>query len=200
MTARYFWTTPEIAIVREHYPVGGVRACMAALPDRTCGSIFQQAAKLGLRSPVESKRGTPRKWYQADMFSDHAIRAVYENKPTNSAVKQLAARIGRPRWWVSKRALALGLQLPRFKEAAWSDDEIELLEANAHKSVTALARLFKASGYSRTQTSISVKRKRLALGITASRQMAGLYTANQIATLRKVDKLWFIEMMGRAAA
>jgi hypothetical protein len=251
--SRYFWTTPEIAIVRAHYAAHGVEACMQLLKTRTRGSIYQQAAKLGLSSRPE-RAGKPKRHYQINAFTDHAIRAVYENNPEKLAVRKLADRIGRQRWWVSKRAQQLGLVTPRFKEAAWTDEEMELLDAHAHKNAQVIARIFKARGYSRTATAINLQRKRKALGVTASRNSAGLYSANQVAILmgvdsktitrwirvgmlnarkrgtertevqggdewevtladvrifvvgnpnsvdlRKVDRLWFIEMLGKAA-
>lgn len=249
------WTVPEVTIVRQQYPVAGVEACLALLPHRTKGSIYQQAAKLGLGFRA-SKAGNPRKRWQTDLFTDDAIRAVYMATPKKNDVLELARRIGRPRWWVSKRAVQLGLKVPRFKEAAWTEDELDLLEKHAHKDVRTIARTFRAHGYTRSETSIHVKRKRLALGVRELRQQAGLYSAAQVASLmgvdgktltrwinlgwmktagrrgtarvveqggdaheinadqirqfivehpervdlRKVDRLWFIELLGRTAA
>lgn len=183
---RHFWTTTEISIVRQHYPAGGAQACKALLPHRSIGSICQQAAKLGAFTD-RSRAARTRRQHRADIFSDAAIRAVYENAPRRNAVKDLADKIGKPRWWVTKRATALGLVVPRFKEAVWTEDEVDLLERNAHKSAAVIERIFRKHGYSRTATSITVKRKRLALGVTVSRQAVGLYSANQVATLMGVD-------------
>lgn len=253
MSARYFWTMPETAIVRGQYPVAGVEACLAQLPHRTRGAIYQQAFKLGLRCAAESKRGRPRQRYRHDVFSDAAILETYRARPTKNAVNRLAQRLGKPRWWVYKRAIRMGLTVPRFAEPAWSEAEIELLAEHSHKNLDVISRILRKHGFKRTPTAIRVKQKRMQIGVTAARREAGIYSANQIAALlgidrkgvtrwihlgyldvakrgtahdesrdhwevttaalrrfivahpecidlRKVDKLWFIELLGRAAA
>ncbi len=45
----HFWTTKEVAILREHYPRGGGVACLDLLPDREIQAIYRKAATLGLR-------------------------------------------------------------------------------------------------------------------------------------------------------
>ncbi|HZR35163.1 MAG TPA: hypothetical protein VFA75_07290 [Nevskia sp.] len=239
-------------MVREHYPVAGLDGCQALLPQRSRGSIYQQAAKMKLRAPgmVKVRQNWPK-----DPFIDASIRTVYERKPERRAVVELAERIGRPRWWVCKRARELGLVGPRFKESPWTDAELELLGEHAHKSLGSLARIFRKHGFPRSETAIKVKLKRLGLSLIDARQIAGLYSAHQLAglfgvdgktvtrwislgmmkasrrgtarteaqggddwqvtekqvrqfiinnpqsvDLRKVDKLWFIETLGRAAA
>lgn len=49
MKIRY-WTTAELSVLREFYPIGGYKACKERLPHRSQTSIHQQAAKLGIRS------------------------------------------------------------------------------------------------------------------------------------------------------
>ena len=49
MTFEY-WTTRELSILREQYPVGGYKACKERLPLRTESSIRQQAAKQGIKA------------------------------------------------------------------------------------------------------------------------------------------------------
>lgn len=48
-TVRY-WTTSELSVLREHYPTGGCKACQERLPHRSQTSIYQQAAKIGIRT------------------------------------------------------------------------------------------------------------------------------------------------------
>src|SRR5690606_10739093 len=45
---RHFWTTRELKLVEQLYPAGGLPACLAALPNRTAGAIYQKAGVLGL--------------------------------------------------------------------------------------------------------------------------------------------------------
>lgn len=44
------WTPDEVAILRAHYPTGGLEAVQPLLPDRSWHSIYVKANKLGLRS------------------------------------------------------------------------------------------------------------------------------------------------------
>lgn len=43
------WTSAEVAILREHYPAGGLEAAQSLLPSRSWHSIYVKAHKLGLR-------------------------------------------------------------------------------------------------------------------------------------------------------
>ena len=45
------WTAAEVAILREHYPLGGNKACLPQLPGRSWYAIRVKANKLGLRAP-----------------------------------------------------------------------------------------------------------------------------------------------------
>jgi hypothetical protein len=181
---RHFWTTRETSVVRDNYPHGGLDACEPLLPNRTRASIYQQAMKMGLRAPGQLRL---RMSWPKDPFIDASIRATYEKVPERQDVVKLAERIGRPRWWVSKRARELGLVGPRFKESAWTDDELELLTDNAHMSLPVLARKFRAKGWNRTETAIKLKLKRLHISRIESRREAGLYSANQVALFMGVD-------------
>jgi len=50
MTRPYHhWTTGDLRVLREHYPIGGVRECMKHLPALTSKSIREQAAKWGIK-------------------------------------------------------------------------------------------------------------------------------------------------------
>lgn len=48
MKSKRQWTAPEIAVLREHYPVMG-NACVRHLPGRSSGAVTSQAGRLGLR-------------------------------------------------------------------------------------------------------------------------------------------------------
>jgi hypothetical protein len=177
---RYFWTTPELAIIREHYPTGGVPACAERLPGRTVGAIHQQARKMGLFAP---KGGTPRPAYGSSEFIDAQICRVYTGKPTKGAIRDLAKRIGRPRHWVSRRAAALGMALPRFRDQPWSEQELAILENATHLRPEAIRARLKKAGFTRTINAITVKRKRL--GLRLDREEV---SANELAVLMGVDR------------
>lgn len=178
------WTTREVAILRAHYAMGGAAACAAQLPQRSLAAIQNKAKQLGLRAPQSPPR--QRRWASSEAM-DAEIRRVYRTEPRKNAVNALAERIQRPRWWVSKRARQLGLIAPRFKEPAWSKEELALLEQHAHKADEVIARILRRAGFSRSASAIHVKRRRVKLTVVDGRRDAGLYSANEVAALLGVD-------------
>jgi hypothetical protein len=180
---RYFWTAREISLVREHYPVGGVDACLRHV-QRGRQSIYQRAASMGLRAPGQT--GVREHWPN-DPEIDARIKRLHETPLHKGAIAEFAKRISRPRWYVSKRARELGLKTPRFKEAAWSAAEIQILHDTAHVGTKNARRAFARHGYSRSETAIHVKRKRERISVVQAAQDAGHYTANQVADLFGID-------------
>lgn len=179
----YNWTTKEIALVREHYPRGGVAACLPHL-SRSRGSIYQHANAMGLRAPGES--GARESWPN-DPEIDARIRRLHETPLLKGAIAEFADKIKRPRWYVSRRARELGLKTPRFKESPWTPVEIELLHKTAHIGTANARAQFLRSGFNRSETAIHVKRKREHISVPQARQDAGLYSAHQLAELLGVD-------------
>lgn len=182
--SRRFWTGREEKLLRQHYPDGGVSACLSVLPGRTAKSIYQRAGALGLRIPVKDGKVRERKqWGSSDQIDAIIIR-TYQTKPEKSAVLRCAQLVGRPRWWVSKRALKLGLVVPRFREPEWSEAELSLIVHQAHKHPKTLQLVLKRAGYARTEAAIVVKLKRLG----ADRTDPDHLNANQLASLMGVDR------------
>lgn len=179
-----FWTTREMALLREHYPRGGITACEAVL-QRTRSSIYQHANALGLSAPGWS--GTVRKHYAIDARMDEALRVLHEHPLLRGAILEFAARWDRPQWWVSRRARDLGLKTPRFRELPWTAQEIQILHNTAHVTPKNARATFKRAGFTRSETAIVVKRKREGVGVTQSRLDAGLMTGNQVAALLGVN-------------
>jgi hypothetical protein len=193
---RWFWTTKEIALLREHYsqPRGVDRLCLL-LPNRSRGSIMQHGASLKIRA---HKQPNNRNRWRHDEHTDQAIRFVYQNNPTKGAINSLAAKLNRPRWWVSKRAVALGLVVPRFKETEWCEREVEILERNHFSSLKSIRMALARAGFKRSETAILVKRKRLRMGCKDPNS----YTATELAGLMGVDAktvIGWIEKFGLTA-
>jgi len=181
-----FWTGAEEAVLRSRYPTEGVVGCLPHLPGRSATSIYQRADRLGLRAPAEVKRGVPRQRWSTSPQIDEAIRRIYQGDPRINAVKDLARTLGRPRWWVSKRAERLGYKVPRFKEPVWTEEETGLVAENAHRDPATIARLLKRRGYARSPTAIVVKLKRI--GIARGRSAdPHHYTATALATAFGMD-------------
>lgn len=180
---RRFWTTKEEAILHEHYSKpGGVERCVALLLGRTRGAIMQHGGHvLGLRAHLQPK---DRKHYAGSEHIDQAIRFVYQNNASKGAIRELAAKIDRPRWWVSKRAASLGLAVPRYKDAPWSPAETGILEENCSRHPKSIRAALKRAGFSRTETAIIVKRKRLHL----ETKDPNVYTATDLGNLMGVDR------------
>lgn len=183
---RRFWTTREEKILRENYSSLGLADCLNLLPGRSASAIYSRANQLDIRKKSARDRDfRTEKWTSTDQI-DAVIRRVYQGNPTKGMVLNCARILGRPRWWVSKRAVKLGLVVPRFKEPTWSDNEIEYVAENAHKSASALRRGLKARGFARSETAILVKLKRI--GIPTGRNAdTDHYTANQLSLLFGVD-------------
>lgn len=177
------WTTREIELLREHYPRGGVAACMPHI-QRSRGSIYQHANALRLRAPGET--GVREHWPN-DPEIDAKIRRLHERPLLKGAVTAFADQIKRPRWYVSKRARELGLKTPRFKELPWTDAELQILHDTAHIGTANARKAFIRAGFNRSETAIHVKRKREGISMALARQDHGQYTATQLSHLFGVD-------------
>lgn len=175
-----FWTAPEAKLIKAHYEQpGGIDRLVELLPHRTRGAIYQQGIRFGLKAAQHPHR-IP---HATSEHIDSAIRFVYQNSPQRNAINELAQKVGRPRWWVSKRARVLGLVAPRFREAPWSEAEVDILEQHAHRSLPVIRRILERAGYRRTETAISVKRKR----VGASQVDPNQYSAHALSQLMGVD-------------
>ena len=189
-----YWTGHEEKVLREHFPTGGPAACMARLPGRSAGAIYQHANMLGLGS--KKPQGGPRgpRWTTNDSI-DAIIKRAYAADTSKGAVNALARRIGRPRWWVSKRAVALGIVPPRSKEPVWTEAELELVANHAHKDPRTIRTILKRHGYTRTATAIVVKVKREGIDRTdpdhmTATQLAGVMGIDRNTVARWIEKGW----------
>jgi excisionase family DNA binding protein len=180
----YHWTTREIAIVRKHYPLGGIDACLPLLKGRTRSGIYNQAGKFRLRAPGQPQM---RQSWKKDPEIDSRIVWLHQRPMDRGAILELAARIGRPQWWVSKRARELGLKTPRFKEGPWTDAELTLLHETSHLTTKTARDRYRKARFDRSETAIHVMRKRQHISVVQARQDAGYYTGNQVADMLGVD-------------
>lgn len=182
---RRFWTCREEKVLRDTYPDGGVKACLPLLPGRSASSIYQRAQQIGVRPRLKMGGAQRQRWSTTPQI-DAVITRVYQSAPTKNAINRLAATLARPRWWVSKRAVKLGLVAPRFKEPPWTENEIEIAARNAHKHPDVIAHILAKSGYKRTPTAIVLRLKRCGrvMGRDADPDH---YTASALAKLFGVD-------------
>lgn len=181
--AQRFWTTREVRALREAFPRGGLPACLAPLPGRSAAAIYAMAGKLGLSAP-KGVAGPARHAWTSSPQIDAVIRRVYTGDPAARDVARLAATLGRPRWWVSKRAVRLGLVVPRFRAPPWSEAEDAIVREAAHLAPSGLRQRLARAGFDRTETAIVVHLKRLG----ADRSDPGATSAGGLADLMGVDR------------
>lgn len=184
----YFWTAREEEVLRELYPTLGPLEAARAL-GRSAASVYNKAHAMGLRS-ADLRTGNPgcarRRYEQADHI-DAAIRAAYAT-PARGFVCALAERLGRPRWWVIRRAQALGIAHTRLRAPEWTPAEDRLLEDRAGEGVHALARILKRAGHpARTPTAVAVRLRRIGIGLRDEKAATGRLTCNQLAALLGVQ-------------
>lgn len=176
--SRRFWTTTELATIRKHYSTGGVMECLVHLPWRSRQAIYQQARLMGLKAPGVTG---VRRYYPQDDHIDQQIRFLHQKPPTKGCVAALARRVGRPQWWISKRARDLGLTTPKFRDPEWSAAELDLLQTTSDLTVERARLRFRAAGFERTATAIAVKRQRA--GISRLGDRTGWYRTGELSAL-----------------
>ena len=176
------WTLEEDAFIERHYPDGGAVGCLRYMAaDRTERAVYNRARKLGIRS---TKQSTPhiRRYEQSDEI-DRAITDAFLEPPRRGMVDDLARRLDRPRWWVSKRAAALGCVEPRFPSKRWSERERDIVRRNAHLTAHAIEKKLAAAGFNRTPAAIGLLMKRRKF----ERQHPDAMSGHTVARLLGVD-------------
>lgn len=184
-----FWTEPEIDIVRQNFEAKGAALCVTKLkeigsPRASKGRVYQMAHKLGLsRRGVEQPPKAAR--IEITPAMDQIIREHWPSLEAKGAVQGFADELGIARWRLSKRALALGLVIPRLarKEPPWTPAEEALLARIPLSNPDAAARTFREHGFQRTPAALMNKAKRLHV----SRRWRETLTAGVAASLLGVD-------------
>lgn len=184
------WTNIEVETLKRVYPSGGPEAAAAALPSRGYSGVVGKASGLGLKFEGVRRRPNPKRIYFVTPQIDAAIARGYQTAEAGKlrgAINQLALDLGKPRWWISRRATEMGIVHPRKKEGPWKPEEDAILEANRWRSPKVIrARLLRA-GFTRTETAVAVRRKRIHSGDLADPFHV---TATGIAKLLGIDSHW----------
>lgn len=179
------WLTTEIAVLRAVYPSQGSGAVQAQLPHRSKAAIRAKASELKLRCrrPCTAGLRWARKYEQRDDI-DTAIREGYIHATTKGAIKALAARLGRPAWWVQKRATSLGVtRSNRTRVDCWLGAELAIVEQWSMCTPKLIASKLKRAGYRRTEGAVAVKLKRMQY----DRDDPNRWTATALAPLLGVN-------------
>lgn len=180
-----YWTEEENQILRDHYAGKGFAYCAAKLPDRTKSAIYGQAKKLGLkRNGKQQRRSRSKDEYATlDARITEAWPTLDIPEGSISGVKELARKLGEPRWLVSQRCRLLGLTRPRRKEPAWTAAEDELMKRVPLHDPDRCSEIFRAHGFGRSATAIMVRSKRIGL----SRRNREAYSATAAAKVLGLD-------------
>lgn len=91
------------------------------------------------------------------------IKRIYQTSTGNGEVKALAKKLGYPRCRIGRYAINQGWIAKQKKEPLWTENELRILERNAHLSPERIQLKLKDNGFRRTCTGIVLKRKRLNL-------------------------------------
>ncbi len=179
-----FWTETELEVIRTYYPTGGANACLAHLgTHRSKSGVYVQASKLKLTGPVG---GGPKKRIVATEGFDEKLRVFYQEGDgrKRGECNAFADQNGLPRWWVTKRAIALGLVMPHKKEPAWTKAEDALLARAPVHDLEKAAEFFREHGFSRSPTAINIRCKRKAISRRAARPTL---SATHVAKILGID-------------
>jgi hypothetical protein len=179
-----FWTEEEKAIIREYFPTGGAAACLTRLPPhRTPAGVYNRARTMGITSTAQSPH---RGKFEASPEMDERIREEWAQLSgrKRGEVRELAERLGVPRWWLSDRVLALGLSIRHKKEPPWTPAEDALMQKAPLHMPDKAAQMFREHGFSRSPTAIVVRAKRLSLSRRDAREEL---SATKAASILGVD-------------
>lgn len=108
-----------------------------------------------------------KKKYHFTSEIDNQIRLLYRVKVGIKAVayqgpvRDLANKLGMPRWRISRRAVELGILPIQKRELPWSEKELKILEHAAQFTTKIIQKKLKKAGYKRTEMGIFLKRKRM---------------------------------------
>lgn len=183
-----YWTEDERKVLREHAEEKGAQYCRGLLPHRTTHSIYIEAKKLGLK--VKGSAGRGRQEHPISPELDARIREEWATMDARKKgeVARVADVLMVPRWWLSTRAMALGLAIPRVtKEPPWSAAELVLIRKVPLHNPDRCAVIFREHGFLRTPAAIMNKAKRLSI----SRRYTKTLTAFKCATILGVDSKSF---------
>ena len=102
------------------------------------------------------------------------IHEIYQSGTGHSQVRELANRLGLPRWKVTRYAIDRGWVAKQHKEPNWVPEELRLLKEFARHTPQVIRRKLLEHGYTRSTQGIVLKRKRMDLlkelgGISATR-------------------------------
>jgi len=123
-----------------------------------------------------------------DEHVDTLIRRAYANHGKPGNMQRLSERLGISTTSICRRAVAIGCHVRTNKVVRkWTQQEIDILEANAHKELETINRALIRQGFaSRSIDSIKYMLRRQGFDQRESKVLAGLYSQKQLALLMGV--------------
>jgi hypothetical protein len=112
--------------------------------------------------------------------ADRIIRDGYIKKERNR-LGRVASMLRIPKSTIQKRAVTLGLTTPGGNRLAWVEEEVAILELNAHFSIETITRKLQAKGFSRSASSVRNKLFKLNLNKRDEMFAQGIYTTKSLA-------------------
>lgn len=137
-------------------------------PPRFCSDACKNIGMVGSRKN--------HKWV-IDAQGHNLIREAYRRPTGNGEIKNLAKKLGVPRWKVTRYAQHHLWTKRTKKMPEWTESEIKILKSNARHSPEEIQRALKKAGYARTVVGILLKRKRLRM----TNQSLDGYSASSLA-------------------
>jgi hypothetical protein len=122
-------------------------------------------------------KGQPVEWTEQ---ADRIIRDGYIKKERNR-LGRVASMLRIPKSTIQKRAVTLGLTTPSGNRREWVEEEVAILELNAHYSIETITRKLQAKGFSRSASSVRNKLFKLNLNKRDEMFAQGIYTTNSLA-------------------
>lgn len=163
------WTEQELQLLADHYPLGGVHACLYAGLERDAMSIRNKARRLGIAAPASARIGSVHRAPRAEpTILEKVFDAAKAYLQTGDYDRDaIAAALGTRSDSVSKALAQLVKtgRLPPDSKMPWTQAEIELLRA--HYPVGAAPACI-ANGLNRTESAIQSQAKRLGIAFVRS--------------------------------
>lgn len=107
-----FWTTKEVALLKEHYGEKGAQWIQKRLPHRSRDAIYAKVKNLGLSTW----------WSPAD---EELLRKLYPKQGTRGLVALLGKDLGT----IRNKANRLGLRFIGYQGRGWTKTEVSILKS-----------------------------------------------------------------------
>lgn len=178
------WLTTEESLLRQHYPkLGAVGVQREHMPNRTLASIRGKASEMKVRCYMNGTTGKRfARVHPPRDDIDMQIREAYIHATERGFMAKLAQRLGKPAWWVQKRAARLGVTRP-MRVDVWTLRELDILEEWAHAGNPVIRAKLAAAGFKRTDGAIGIQLKRRDI----DRTNPDVWTATSVAPLFGVN-------------